>query len=203
MLTVTEIASCFHTHISRPNTVSPIKKKHSSLKKPQGIASKLSQSACAASIMCKQGKLHERSGIDRYEKINNCKVTLRDDTPVSIRLIVNGHSLTINGRPDGVCIEKGIVIEHKRRVRKLLNFVPYHEKVQCHLYMKMLNMREAHIVESFGQTTVFHSVPFDDSIWSSIIAKLVNVSCEANCRESMSFQIRDTLTRLPESHKSE
>ena len=134
---------------------------------------------CGSSTVQRRiGVEREATGIDTYSKRTNTRVTARNDRDLRVTLtfcegagIDASPTLTVCGRPDGIT-DTQIVVEHKRRTRGLLGYVPFHERVQCHLYMHMLKLKTAHLVETFGTHMQIHVVPFDASVWDQIVRML-------------------------------
>jgi hypothetical protein len=112
----------------------------------------------------------ESAMLDLYETCTGCRITHRNDQTYSMML----NNVKIYGKVDGIVVEDGILIEHKRRIHGFLNKVPYHERVQCFLYMKMTNLTKSHLVESFGKKIQIHEILFDESIWQNICRRCVN-----------------------------
>ena len=119
------------------------------------------------------GARRERAGIDAYAASAGVDVTSRNTMQLSTEIShpSNEWTLVVTGRPDGMC-DGRVIIEHKRRVRGLLHYVPLHERVQCHLYMRMLGLRTSRLVETFGASQAVHSVPFDDKLWNRIVERI-------------------------------
>jgi len=77
----------------------------------------------------------------------------------------------IGGRIDGVN-EDGILVEIKNRQNRIFSFIPSYEKVQIHVYMKLLNFKTAHLVQKItiqnkneSKTNV---IEFDEKYWDDI-----------------------------------
>jgi hypothetical protein len=130
-----------------------------------GRAIALSQSSCPNVIMRRIGTLREADGIEQYAARFNVRVCDRDCTTGT--LIIG--DVLVTGRPDGIVRDAGIVVEHKRRVFKLLHYVPLQERVQCLIYMKMFGLERAHLVETFGTRMRVHTILPDDTLWDRIV----------------------------------
>lgn len=125
----------------------------------------------AQRLRVRLGSVHEQSGLDKYSAMTNSQVTDRNTRKLSLTLdLASGRTVQLHGRPDGIC--DNIVVEHKRRSRGLLHYVPLHESVQCHLYMKMLGFDTAHLVETFANAVHIHVIKFEDSVWDKIVSRI-------------------------------
>lgn len=136
----------------------------------RGLASHL-----ASSLNIKRTEAQKEMGVKRedlmlnmYEKKYNVCVTDRNTETRCVRVDIDGTPVELKGRVDGIDREHGIIIEHKSRVRGLLGFVLKHERIQCHLYMKMFGFDKCHLVESFGDTMNVHLISFDKDTWNEI-----------------------------------
>ena len=90
--------------------------------------------------------------------------------------ICGPKSIPIRGRPDAIDWTNRTIVEHKRRTVRLLSFVPFHERVQCHLYMHIFGFKQANLVETFGTQILVHRIEFDASIWNKIVAKVEHLT---------------------------
>ena len=115
----------------------------------------------------------EKKMIDRYEHHTQTSVTKRNDHVYTLNL---AQDVTIYGRVDGIVESEGLLIEHKRRIRCMMEKVPYHERVQCHLYMKMTGLKKAHLVETFGDHLQIHEIAFDENVWEEIRIRCLMLS---------------------------
>lgn len=133
------------------------------------------------------GHMREQSGLDRYSAVTNFQVTNRNTLEMTLSIeLPSGSAVRVHGRPDGIC--DNIVVEHKRRSRGLLHYVPMHEKVQCHLYMKMLGFDTAHLVETFANAIHIHDVHFDDAVWDQIVSRILRWNAASDFRTSLHTQ---------------
>lgn len=115
---------------------------------------------------CEYGTKKEDSALDIYNNTYNTKVKFTNEL-----LCKNFKDYTLGGRVDGLNLkdpENPIVVEAKNRTKKLFNFIPVYEKMQVHCYMKMLNVKESHLIEKYENTHKIHSVPFDDDFYDYI-----------------------------------
>ena len=174
--TVTQIASLFHDFSSNEystgnnNVMSqtPLNKQFKKRSKALILASNKPESL---TLQKQLGIKNENTMIDSYEHEIGKKIDQRNDKLLSLSFNVQGKDIIVYGRIDGFISDGCIVVEHKRRMKGLLNKVPYHECVQCHFYMKMMNSNISHLVETFGVHRNVHIIKFDESIWNDIMMR--------------------------------
>lgn len=83
-----------------------------------------------------------------------------------------GLRLRIVGKIDGFKGNELVELKFRGR-RQLHKTIREYEKIQVYCYMKMLNLRQATLIESNSHSeTMEHVVLFDDSYWDSITSKL-------------------------------
>ena len=109
------------------------------------------------------GILKENHMLNEYERLMNCKVIHRNSQNITCM------HLQIRGRVDGVVANEDRIVEHKYRCTRLLGYVPFHEAVQCHLYMHILKKSSCDLVESNGNSMIIHHMKFDDFLWDRVI----------------------------------
>lgn len=119
------------------------------------------------------GKEKEAQGLDRYCELQQTTLAMRNEETLTVPVRFTNVILTISGRPDGVCRKNGVVVEHKYRTRGLLGYCPVHERVQCHLYMSMLGLNTAHLVETFGRKIAIHVIAFDHELWKTVSMRVM------------------------------
>jgi hypothetical protein len=114
------------------------------------------------------GMRQERDGLTMYEHSTGRRVLQRNARTLTLAL---GGGLVLVGRVDGVR-DDGVVVEHKRRVRGLVGYVPQHERMQCVAYMHMLGADRAHLVETFGEHMRVHEVAYDAAVWREMLERV-------------------------------
>ncbi len=165
MHSVSDVVQLFH-HFDAPQTESnsdPIR----DTRRRSGRALAFASGTCS-NLQTHSGIQMEQHGIDQYCNMTNTTVSFRDSKQCSMDINAGTKTVRIQGRPDGIN-DKNVIVEHKRRVRGLLGYVPFHEKVQCHMYMKMCGIQTAHLVETFGRRIHIHIVPFNENTWKKIV----------------------------------
>lgn len=159
--TVSQLVSMFHDF----DNISPISVHNSNNIKKKGKALFLATvNKNSAPTQKEIGIKEENKMLDLYEEKTGRSISQRNEKLYTMSI----HDINIIGRIDGVVASESILIEHKRRVHGILHRVPYHELVQCYLYMKMINFKKAHLVETFGNCMEIHEIIFDDNIWENI-----------------------------------
>ena len=171
MYTVTQLVAYFH----RFGTVEKQKRKTVATKKAQGRALQLCQSNADCKLLCSIGIEKEQSGIERYCEMNNISVRYPDTLKKWIAL--DCYRISIAGRPDAIDTNNDLIVEHKYRTRAILGFVPFHELVQCYIYMQMFEKSGACLIETFGRKMQTHFIRFDTNYWKIISQELArNIS---------------------------
>ena len=186
-LSVTSVSNLFFT--TKSHNCPPTRTgRSSSHHAPPSVAFASNHGPRSRHLRVRLGNVREQDGLDRYSVVTNSLVTDRNTRDMTLVVELSlGNTVEIHGRPDGICND--IVIEHKRRSRGLLHYVPMHEKVQCHMYMKMLGFGTAHLVETFANAMHIHVVPFDDSVWDKILSKILRWNSASDFNTMM--DIRD------------
>lgn len=102
------------------------------------------------------------------------------------------HFYSILGRPyggfvigyiDGFDTETQTVIELKHRARGLFGSLREYERVQCFVYMKMLRVKRAKLIETFQGHQKEYEIHWDDHTWRRIENCLVQVVRDLNQAE--------------------
>lgn len=99
------------------------------------------------------------------------KVTARNDKMHYYTFKFPNISLRVGGKIDGYDAENACIVEAKHRQYKFLGIRQY-EKVQLELYMRMLSVTQAHLVESFDGIVKKHVYTHDPELWETISDKL-------------------------------
>ena len=171
-MTVTDISGLFHSFSNNHENhqkcdISETKPIFSS----KGRALRLSQSNVdTSSIRCRLGEKNEKMGISMYLADKGDIVLDFPKENSTARIMLGSTELIISGRPDAIDTRNKTVVEIKSRARRLLGYVPKHERVQCFLYMKMFDFDLAHLVEIFGTQMNVHAIRFKQSEWEAIMS---------------------------------
>ena len=163
-------------YISQHNCETKFNKETNKEKKPGSrallLATSDNSSKAKSKLQKEIGMKQENIMIDKYEEILQQPIEERNEKIYTLNLLVDDKPIEMSGRIDGIIKKDNIIIEHKSRTTGLLNMVPFHEIVQCHIYMKMLDSKETRLIESFGTTMKVHTITFDSHVWDKILKLL-------------------------------
>jgi hypothetical protein len=90
----------------------------------------------------------------------------------------------IIGYIDGFDTKTGTLIELKHRSRGLFNELREYERVQCFVYMKMLRVKQAKLVETYGDEQREYHILWDDATWRRIETIIMQVVRDLNKAEN-------------------
>ena len=85
----------------------------------------------------------------------------------------NPYGAFIIGKIDGFDPETKTVIELKHRARGLFNRLRDYEKVQCFIYMKMLKVKKAKLIETYQGVQKEYNIEWDEDFWATIFKGLL------------------------------
>ena len=173
MITATTVAGWFHNFQAPEDYISEVEDglstREVSATASNALKLALRDRTANSRLSCRLGRQRETTVLNAYEHEFKRVVTKRNDTVYSLRIECGDRFVLVHGKIDGFDAANVAVVEHKRRTKRLLGFVPMHENVQCHIYMRMLKCSKTHLVESFGAQMRVHTILFDSSIWESIV----------------------------------
>ena len=115
--------------------------------------------AAESAVNTNFGTEYENDGINEYSKKTGYPV-VEDNYFYKYKFLETPEfDVYIGGRVDGVLLhpETGDirrVVEVKNRMRKLFNKLRDYEKVQCHIYMRLLGTNEADLIEIYKRSSV-------------------------------------------------
>lgn len=120
------------------------------------------------------GQQQEASVLDAVQKHVDFEI-VRDDTFYHLPMgIINATSQqkpwSIGGRIDGRSIDGKVVVEIKRRVRRLFKTPPAYEMVQIQVYLKLTGAEKAVWAESYAGAINMVDVYPDNDAWNTEIA---------------------------------
>tara|TARA_Y100000590_G_scaffold354721_1_gene408100 strand:- start:1274 stop:2134 length:861 start_codon:yes stop_codon:yes gene_type:complete len=128
------------------------------------------------------GLKFENVGLQKYFKENK-ELIVESKTFFKKKIIENDQfEVYIGGRVDGLCYDyTGLlykIVEVKNRIYKLFYKLRDYEKIQCHIYMKLLDLNDTDLVECFKDDDVkinVIEVKFDNLFYENEIeARLFN-----------------------------
>jgi len=80
----------------------------------------------------------------------------------------SGGKVFVRGVADA--IDKGkYVVEIKRRRNRIFETVPRYERIQIEAYMRLYDVMDGVLIESFGNEIKMHWVERDDSLWDDVV----------------------------------
>ena len=150
-----------------------------------------------------RGMRQESTSTDALESAMNVSVTNRNDLSFERRVRVvspktkRTWSVTISGRLDGIRTatdeitgkEYKIPVEMKTRQVRLRG-VTSSDKIQAHVYMMFLNVREADLGETFGTLVKIHKITWDESLWKTLLNRL------GECMDTFSDLLANKTTQM-------
>ena len=130
------------------------------------------------------GIKYENKGGDLYEQKTGCKI-IKNNKYHKMELFIIPNEMRMNdiwsigGKIDGILLPENKIIEIKNRVNNLFYKLRNYEKVQCYVYMFLLESFETDLVEVLkkpGDNSInIINVPFDDQFWEKEIMYNVEV----------------------------
>lgn len=104
---------------------------------------------------------------DSFYQIEVCRL---GDT----RYVIVGKIDRIEERPDG----SKVLVEIKNRTNRLFNSVPEYEFIQIQVYLQMLGLVHARLVEQYNNQVKSHEVNRDEETWVNEILPELQKFCE-------------------------
>ena len=98
------------------------------------------------------------------------------------KFVVVGKIDRIEERPDG----SKVLVEIKNRTNRLFRKVPEYEMIQVQMYLQMLGLVHARLVEQYNNQVLSHDITRDEEMWANVIVPGLEEFCyELNdCMES-------------------
>lgn len=131
-------------------------------------------------INTNRGTMNENRIIQKYNKRHLTTITHNNSQLYKYPLVdikaANGilYKLHISAKIDG--LQDNTLIEVKDRRNRLFSKIPEYEKIQIEVYLRILNLRTAKLVQNFNNTSSELSYNTDDVLWQFIIHKLLHFS---------------------------
>jgi hypothetical protein len=123
-------------------------------------------------VYTSRGDRAENPALDAYESIKGCAIPERNSR---FRLgtfeAADGSHISVGGKVDGLSAT-GELVEVKNRQRKILQYIPLHERVQMHAYMFLTGTKECTLVQTCGDDTQSTAVPLDEALWRNVQEQL-------------------------------
>lgn len=107
---------------------------------------------------------------------------VRDDTFWSWDVcVIDGVKFVISGRIDRIeeCPDGSrVLVEIKNRTNRLFRSVPEYENIQIQVYLHMLGLVRARLVEQYNTQVLSHEVMRDEELWDNVITPRLIQFCE-------------------------
>ena len=119
-------------------------------------------------VYTSRGDRAETPALDAYESIKGCAIPERNSRfRLGTFKAADGSHISIGGKVDGFSAT-GELVEVKNRQRKILQYIPLHERVQMHAYMFLTGTTECTLVQTCGDDTQSTAVPLDEFLWQNV-----------------------------------
>lgn len=98
------------------------------------------------------------------------------------KFVVTGKIDRIEERPDG----SRVLVEIKNRTNRLFRRVVEYEMIQVQVYLQMLGLVHAKLVEQYNTQVMSHEITRDEEMWSNVIRPGLQEFCQElnSCMES-------------------
>ena len=98
------------------------------------------------------------------------------------KFVVVGKIDRIEERPDG----SKVLVEIKNRANRLFRKVPEYEMIQVQMYLQMLGLAHARLVEQYNNQVLSHDITRDEEMWANVIVPGLEEFCHElnDCMES-------------------
>jgi hypothetical protein len=91
-----------------------------------------------------------------------------------VKFVVTGKIDRIEERPDG----SRVLVEIKNRTNRLFRRVVEYEMVQVQVYLQMLGLIHARLVEQYNNQVMSHDVTRDEELWVNVIVPGLETFCK-------------------------
>lgn len=122
---------------------------------------------CKGFKNCQIGIKSESSDIKKYKKKFNTKS--RKDNTLYKKFI--NDNIYIVGLIDSKDDEH--VIEHKRRMKRIFQWIPLYEKIQIHVYMWLLGLKKTKLVQTYKDEIKETIIEYDELFMEDILDTIV------------------------------
>jgi hypothetical protein len=123
-------------------------------------------------VYTSRGNLAEGPALDGFEQSRGCQMVERNSRFRVTTLKLGQRSVLLGGKVDGVT-DGGELVEVKNRQRRMLNFVPVHERVQVHAYMALTGKNSCTLIQTCGDLSRSTTVEWDDGLWDRVCKELL------------------------------
>ena len=91
-----------------------------------------------------------------------------------VNFVVTGRIDRLEEQPDG----SRVLVEIKNRTNRLFRRVVEYEMVQVQVYLQMLGLVRARLVEQYNNQVLSHSIDRDEEFWTNIIQPRLEAFCD-------------------------
>lgn len=94
---------------------------------------------------------------------------------------INGNEFVVCGKIDRIeeCEDGSrVLVEIKNRANRLFHRVVEYEMVQVQVYLQMLGLERALLVEQYNDQVLSHNIDRDDEFWENVAVPGLNAFCE-------------------------
>lgn len=112
----------------------------------------------------------EGSRLVRDDKFHQFEVCTIDD----VKYVVMGKVDRIEERPDG----SKVLVEIKNRTNRLFRSVPEYEFIQIQVYLQMLGLVHARLIEQYNNQVLSHDVTRDEEMWVNELLPELEKFCQ-------------------------
>ena len=127
------------------------------------------------------GTRSEDKTADTVEKTEGVKL-IRDDNFYTLpvceifenKYVICGKVDRIEERPDG----SKVLVEIKNRTNRIFGSVPEYEFIQVQVYLQMLGLVHARVVEQYNNQVLSHDVTRDEEFWKNKVIPGLKEFCE-------------------------
>jgi len=129
--------------------------------------------AVESDVSMTRGKNLEQKDINKIQETKGTNISKRNDNFYTLELELGEYDNTpykciIIGKIDGFEEETSRLIESKHRRSRLFKYVPVYEKIQCEIYMRMIDVDECLHCENYNEQLIETLLKKDETLWDTI-----------------------------------
>ena len=127
-----------------------------------------------STVMCQKGIVSESKIMASHVRDTGSRVT-EQNTRCRYMTVCSSDGVVICklcGKTDGVDYDNKQVVEIKKRMNRLFEFIPVYEKVQLHCYMQLTGFTKALLIQEYSGERSETYMAFDSAFWDSVVVRL-------------------------------
>ena len=133
--------------------------------------------AVEGDVRMKRGNVLEKKELNKMQARRGTNIVNRNSCFYTTTLELGSYqsmnyTAIITGKIDGYEEETGKLVETKHRRSRLFNEVPLYEKVQCEIYMRMIDVNKCVHCENYNEKSNETLIQKDDIFWKEILENL-------------------------------